>query len=208
MQFMGIRLYYFLFILYFIAFFFFLEKRNDRNLYYCKRDIFIIIILIMYYIYMYIIQKNTSLRILLYISLRINFYTNMRSLNASLKNRKWYFLKCMCKSEDVKKKSYFTDSNHISRLEQGIGRTLFIFLLLSNGNVAQNLFRSGKEYIYFYNATSSTGVLMPSNAASSWSLNGKVVIQAEDDYVTIQVFKKIINIQFCLYLYFSVTKTI
>lgn len=96
----------------------------------------------------------------------------------------------MCKNEDVKKKSCFTDLNHISKLEQGIGRTLFIFLLLSNGNVAQSLFRSGKEYIYFYNATSSTGVLVPSNAASSWNLNGKIVIQAEDDYITVQVFKK------------------
>lgn len=87
------------------------------------------------------------------------------------------------------KESYFTDP-HISRLEQGIRRTLFIFLLLSNGNVAQNLFRSGKEYIYSYNATSNTGVLVPSNAASSWNFNGKLVIQAEDDYVTVQVFKK------------------
>lgn len=78
----------------------------------------------------------------------------------------------------------------MSKLEQVIGRTLFIFLLLSNGNVAQSLFRSGKEYIYSYNATSSTGVLVPSNAASSWSLNGKIVIQVEDDYVTVQVFKK------------------
>ncbi|XP_072751184.1 uncharacterized protein [Anoplolepis gracilipes] len=81
----------------------------------------------------------------------------------------------------------FTNSNHISRLKQGIRRTLFIFLLLSNGNVAQNLFRSGKEYIYSYNATSSTGVLVPSNAASSWNLNGKLVIQAEDDYVIVQL---------------------
>ncbi|XP_050462195.1 uncharacterized protein LOC126857111 [Cataglyphis hispanica] len=81
----------------------------------------------------------------------------------------------------------FMDLNHIFKLEQGIGRTLFIFLLLSNGSVAQSLFRSGKEYIYSYNATSSTGVLVPSNAASSWSLNGKIVIQVEDDYVTVQL---------------------
>ncbi|XP_011266190.1 uncharacterized protein LOC105257329 [Camponotus floridanus] len=79
------------------------------------------------------------------------------------------------------------DPNHISRLGQGIRRTFFIFLLLSNENAAQNLFRSGKEYIYSYNATSSTGVLVPSNAASSWNLNGKLVIQAEDDYVTVQL---------------------
>ncbi|XP_029165191.1 uncharacterized protein LOC114936229 [Nylanderia fulva] len=81
----------------------------------------------------------------------------------------------------------FTDPNFISRLEQGIGRTLFILLFLSNGNVAQSLFRSGKEYTYSYNATSSTGVLVPYNAASSWNLNGELVIQAEDDFVTIQL---------------------
>lgn len=82
----------------------------------------------------------------------------------------------------------FLDSNLVPGLAQGIGRILFIVLLLSTENVAQSLFRSGKEYTYSYNAISSTGVLVPSNAASSWNLNGKLVIQAEDDYVTIQVF--------------------
>ncbi|KAL6253497.1 hypothetical protein P5V15_015343 [Pogonomyrmex californicus] len=81
----------------------------------------------------------------------------------------------------------FTDSNFICGLAQGVGRILFIFLLLSTENVAQSLFRTGKEYIYFYNAISSTGVLVPSNAASSWSLKGKLIIQAEDDYVTLQL---------------------
>lgn len=84
----------------------------------------------------------------------------------------------------------FLDSILVSRLAQGIGRALFIFLLLSTENVAQSLFKSGKEYVYSYNATSSTGVLVPSNAASSWNLNGKFVIQAEDNYVTVQVFLK------------------
>ncbi|XP_011870467.1 PREDICTED: uncharacterized protein LOC105563463 isoform X2 [Vollenhovia emeryi] len=79
------------------------------------------------------------------------------------------------------------DSTLVPRLAGGVGRTLFIFLLLSTENVAQSLFRSGKEYVYSYNATSSTGVLIPSNAASTWSLNGKLVIQAEDDYVTVQL---------------------
>jgi len=68
---------------------------------------------------------------------------------------------------------------------------LFILLLLSVGNVAQSLFKSGKEYIYSYDATSNTGVLIPSNAASSWSLNGKLVIQAEADYIIVQVFFKL-----------------
>jgi len=70
------------------------------------------------------------------------------------------------------------------------GRTLFIFLFLSTEIVAQSLFRSGKEYTYSYNAISSTGVLVPSNAASSWNLHGKLVIHAEDDFITIQVFLK------------------
>lgn len=82
----------------------------------------------------------------------------------------------------------FLDSILVHKL--GIGKTLFIFLLLSTENVAQSLFKSGKEYVYSYNATSSTGVLVPSNVASSWNLNGKLVIQAEDNYVTVQVFLK------------------
>lgn len=82
----------------------------------------------------------------------------------------------------------FPDFILVSGLAQGIKRTLFIFFLLSTENVAQSLFRSGKEYVYSYNATSSTGVLVPSNAATSWNLNGKLVIQAEDNYITIQVF--------------------
>ncbi|XP_011707638.1 PREDICTED: uncharacterized protein LOC105462624 [Wasmannia auropunctata] len=83
----------------------------------------------------------------------------------------------------------FTDSSLVpsARLAQGIGRTLFVLLFLSAESIAQNLFKSGKEYTYSYNVTSSTGVLMPSNAASSWYLNGKLVIQAEDDYVTVQL---------------------
>ncbi|XP_018362191.1 PREDICTED: uncharacterized protein LOC108760632 [Trachymyrmex cornetzi] len=81
----------------------------------------------------------------------------------------------------------FTDSTLISVLAQGIGRTLLIFFFLSTEIVAQSLFRSGKEYIYSYNATSSTGVLVPSNAASSWNLHGKLIIHAEDDFVTIQL---------------------
>lgn len=82
----------------------------------------------------------------------------------------------------------FADYNFIIRL-QGIGRILFIFLLLNSGHV-QSLFRSGKEYVYSYNAVSSTGVLVPSNAAASWSLNGKLIIQAEDNFVIVQVFLK------------------
>lgn len=40
---------------------------------------------------------------------------------------------------------------------------------------------------------SSTGVLVPSNAAASWSLDGKLVIQAEDNFVTVQVFLYILR---------------
>lgn len=73
---------------------------------------------------------------------------------------------------------------------QGIRRILLISLILSTEYVAQALFRSGKEYVYLYNVTSSTGVLLPSNAAASWSLHGKLIIQAEDDFVTVQVFRQ------------------
>ncbi|XP_014475055.1 PREDICTED: uncharacterized protein LOC106744646 [Dinoponera quadriceps] len=81
----------------------------------------------------------------------------------------------------------FTEFNFIFRLMQAIGRLLFVLLLSNTEHVAQSLFRSGKEYVYSYNAMSSTGVLVPSNAAASWSLNGKLVIQAEDNFVTVQL---------------------
>lgn len=85
---------------------------------------------------------------------------------------------------------FFCEADSSFKLTQEIRRTLFIFLFLSNGNVAQTFFYSGMEYEYAYNAISSTGVIVPSNAASSWSLNGKLVIQAENDCVTVQVFLK------------------
>ncbi|KAL0100276.1 hypothetical protein PUN28_019574 [Cardiocondyla obscurior] len=81
----------------------------------------------------------------------------------------------------------FTDFNSVHGLVHGIEKTLFIFLLLSTENIALSLFRSGKEYVYSYNVTSSTGVLVPSNAASSWNVNGKLIVQAEDNYVTVQL---------------------
>lgn len=90
----------------------------------------------------------------------------------------------------MKESLSFPDFILVPRLAQRIEKTLFIFLLLSTENIAQSLFRSGKEYVYSYNATSSTGVLVPSNAASSWNLNGKLVIQAKDNYITVQVFLK------------------
>lgn len=71
---------------------------------------------------------------------------------------------------------------------QGIGRILLLLLLLSTGHVVQGLFKSEKEYVYFYNALSSTGVLVPSDAATSWSLSGKLVIQAKNNVAIVQVF--------------------
>ncbi|XP_032680145.1 uncharacterized protein LOC116848315 [Odontomachus brunneus] len=81
----------------------------------------------------------------------------------------------------------FTDYNIIFRSMQRLRKILFLFVLLSTGHVAQGLFRSGKEYMYSYNAVSNTGVLVPSNAAASWSLNGKIVIQAENNIATVQL---------------------
>lgn len=72
---------------------------------------------------------------------------------------------------------------------QGIKRILFIFLLLTTGHV-QGLFRSGKEYVYSYNVVSNTGVLVPSDIVASWSLNGKLIVQADDNFVTVQVLLK------------------
>ncbi|KAI4483442.1 hypothetical protein M0802_013384 [Mischocyttarus mexicanus] len=63
---------------------------------------------------------------------------------------------------------------------------------LDQANPAHNiqtihgLFTPGKEYRYLYNATSSSGVLLPSGAASSWGLNGILVIQGKENSAVMQ----------------------
>lgn len=64
---------------------------------------------------------------------------------------------------------------------------VFIFLLLCGDNVAHSIFQSGKEYVYSYNALSSSGVLLPSVASSSWGFHGKLIIQTEQNVATLQV---------------------
>ncbi|KZC04099.1 Vitellogenin-3 [Dufourea novaeangliae] len=68
-----------------------------------------------------------------------------------------------------------------------LGTSVCVFLLLCNNNVAYGLFQPGKEYTYSYNALSSSGVLLPSEAASSWGFHGKLVIQAEENVATMQL---------------------
>lgn len=64
---------------------------------------------------------------------------------------------------------------------------IFLFFLLYNNHVTNSIFQSGKEYIYSYNALSSSGVLLPSGASSSWGFNGTLKIQAEENIATMQV---------------------
>lgn len=49
------------------------------------------------------------------------------------------------------------------------------------------LFETGKEYVYSYDAASSVGVLFPTTASSGWGIHGKLVVQAKEDYVLMQV---------------------
>ncbi|KAK2579022.1 hypothetical protein KPH14_002816 [Odynerus spinipes] len=81
----------------------------------------------------------------------------------------------------------FTDINFSKcLLLQKIGRLFLVFFLFSTKPIC-GLFTSGKEYTYLYNATSSSGVLLPSGAASSWGLNGILVIQAKENTAIMQL---------------------
>lgn len=65
-------------------------------------------------------------------------------------------------------------------------KCLFLFLLFGLCT-ADALFLKGKEYQYTYKATSSSGVFIPSKAASTWSFQGNLVVQAQEDSVIMQV---------------------
>lgn len=82
----------------------------------------------------------------------------------------------------------FVDNNFFKYpLTWKLGRIL-VFILLCGVQPMYGLFIPGKEYRYLYNATSSSGVLLPSSSASSWSLNGILVIQARENAAVMQVF--------------------
>lgn len=50
------------------------------------------------------------------------------------------------------------------------------------------MFQSGKEFRYSYSALSSSGVLLPSAASSSWGFRGELIIQAEENVATMKVY--------------------
>ncbi|XP_076676903.1 vitellogenin-5 isoform X2 [Andrena cerasifolii] len=82
----------------------------------------------------------------------------------------------------------FTDANCMLQiLTCRLENIVFIFLLLCSNNVAHSIFQSGKEYVYSYNAVSSSGVLLPSAASSSWGFHGKLIIQTEENVATLQL---------------------
>ncbi|XP_014616793.1 PREDICTED: uncharacterized protein LOC106793973 [Polistes canadensis] len=88
----------------------------------------------------------------------------------------------------------FTDKNLAKYfLAQKLGR-IFVFILLCSIQQIQGLFTPEKEYRYLYNATSSSGVLLPSGAASSWGLNGILVIQAKENAAVMQLQSLKMNI--------------
>lgn len=95
----------------------------------------------------------------------------------------------------------FTDTTYMLQiLMYRFGKSVFIFLLLCNNFTVYSIFESRKEYTYSYNALSSSGVLLPSGASSSWGFHGKLVIQAEQNAVVMQVLfttilKKYYNIK-------------
>ena len=82
-------------------------------------------------------------------------------------------------------KCLFTDFNYVQMHK--LKEIIFLFFLFSNNHVTNSIFQSGKEYVYSYNALSSSGVLLPSGASSSWGFNGKLKIQAEQDIAIMQV---------------------
>ncbi|XP_076475209.1 vitellogenin-4 isoform X2 [Bombus vancouverensis nearcticus] len=82
----------------------------------------------------------------------------------------------------------FTDINYVLQiLMHKLKNIIFLFFLFCNNHVTNGIFQPGKEYIYSYNALSSSGVLLPSGASSSWGFNGKLKIQAEQNVATMQL---------------------
>ncbi|XP_076394577.1 vitellogenin isoform X2 [Megachile rotundata] len=81
-----------------------------------------------------------------------------------------------------------TDNNYtLQTLMYKLGRIVLVFLLFCNNHVTYSVFQSGKEYVYSYSALSSSGVLLPSTASSSWGFHGKLLIQMEQNVSTMQL---------------------
>ncbi|XP_012277416.2 vitellogenin-3 [Orussus abietinus] len=77
---------------------------------------------------------------------------------------------------------------HIMSLQAHYGRAILLtFAVLSGAAFAGRLFSKGKEYTYSYDASTSSSTLLPAEAASSWGLNGKLVIIADEDSVLVQL---------------------
>lgn len=66
-------------------------------------------------------------------------------------------------------------------------RAALIIYLFLTVEIAEGIFTPGKEYIFDYEAVSSSGVLVPSKAQSSWGFSGSLIVKAYDDEVLIQV---------------------
>ncbi|XP_017876855.1 uncharacterized protein LOC108623080 isoform X1 [Ceratina calcarata] len=77
-----------------------------------------------------------------------------------------------------------TDTNHVLG---ALNKIVLLFLFFCNVHIANSIFQSGKEYVYSYDAFSSSGVLLPSRASSSWGFNGKLKVQSEQNVVTMQL---------------------
>ncbi|XP_046433449.1 uncharacterized protein LOC124186103 isoform X1 [Neodiprion fabricii] len=68
------------------------------------------------------------------------------------------------------------------------GFILSVLNALCVTGTSEKLFIPGKEYVYSYDASSSTGVFLPDSAESVWSFHGKLVIQADqEDSVLMQL---------------------
>ncbi|CAL7948266.1 unnamed protein product [Xylocopa violacea] len=89
----------------------------------------------------------------------------------------------------------FTDTNYASQISMHkLTKIIFLLFLFCNNHVANSIFQSGKEYIYSYSTLSSSGVLLPSGASSSWGFNGILKIQAEENIATVQLESLKMNI--------------
>ncbi|XP_043675802.1 vitellogenin-like isoform X2 [Vespula pensylvanica] len=79
-----------------------------------------------------------------------------------------------------------TDNNFVKYFLAWKLRRIFVIILLCSIQPIYGLFTPEKEYRYLYNATSSSGVLLPSSATSSWGLNGILIIQARENVAVMQ----------------------
>nr|QGV11548.1 Vg1 [Tetrastichus brontispae] len=65
-------------------------------------------------------------------------------------------------------------------------RMALVLCVLLAARTVEGIFTPGKEYVYEYEAVSSSGVFVPSKSQSSWGFSGSLIVKAYDDEVLIR----------------------